>query len=326
MNNITLEEIARKISENNSAVILCHTNPDEDTVCSAYALYLAIKSLGKSCELVCDKALSERVGKYVDSSLFSVDAETEGKLVISVDIASKNMLGGISDRFSSLVDIRIDHHKISEEFGKYNYCDDTASACGMIIYELIKLLIGSLNKEMATLLYTAIASDTGGFRYSNTTADTHRTAASLIESGADAQDVSETLFETKTRSSFVALGLALTKLKYLCGGTVALISITNDEKKKNSLTDADLSELASISRQPEGVELGIVMKQQDNSPEHFKVSMRSREAVDSAAICANFGGGGHSRAAGATITAESPQIAEEMLLSEVIAHLNSTKE
>lgn len=323
-NNITLDGIVKLLLEKERFLLLCHTNPDEDTVGSAYALYLALKKCGKAVRLACDMLPTPRCGAYVDRAVFEV-ADREAPMagidpadafVISVDVASKNMLGALARPYEGRVDLKLDHHAIGEDFGLYNYTDPASGACGMIVYEIIERL-GAGDEAIASALYLAIASDTGGFRYSNTSALTHRIAASLLEKGADGAGVSEVLFETKSEKDFRALKLGLSKLRYLCDGRVALMAITNADKEALGLCDRDLGELASLSRQTAGVLLGIVLKQTDGNGRYFRLSVRSREGVDAAALCARFGGGGHVRAAGGGIEADSLAEAEKRLLEAV---------
>lgn len=321
MNNIAFDEVVALFRERDDFLILCHTNPDEDTLGSAYALYLALRKLGKRARLLCDMPISRRSSLFVSQEAFEpfepLDMTLyEGCTVVSVDVASSNMLGFLKKRFEKKTDLKIDHHAIGEDFAKYNYTDADCGACGMILYRLI-MALDVMDEAIASALYMAISADTGGFRYSNTTADTHRIAAALLDAGAEGAAVSEALFETKSKSDFAALQLGLSKLRYLCDGQVSLISISNADKEAAGICDRDLGELPSVARQPEGVLLGLVLKQTDGDGRRFKLSTRSREGVDAAALCAVFGGGGHIRAAGATIFADSITEAEKKLLDVV---------
>ena len=323
MSNITFDEVVALFKEQDDFLILCHTNPDEDTLGSAYALYLSLLKLGKRAKLLCDMPISRRSSSVVDGSVFEpfdvecFDVEAfKGYTVVSVDVASSNMLGFLKKHFADRTDLKIDHHAIGEDFAKYNFVDAECGACGMILYRVITAL-GVMDKEIASSLYMAISADTGGFRYSNTTAETHRIAAALLDVGADGTAVNEALFETKSKTDFAALQLGLSKLRYLCGGLVSLMSISNADKEAVGIDDRDLGELPSIARQPEGVLLGLVLKQTDGDGKRFKLSTRSREGFDAAALCQVFGGGGHVRAAGATIFADSIAEAEKKLLDVV---------
>lgn len=324
INNITFDEILSLLRGKERFLLLCHTNPDEDTVGSAYALYLALKALGKEVSLLCDMHPGDRGASYVDKRVFDTLSKGEpfdlsryeGVTVISIDVAARNMLGLLKEPFSDRVDLKLDHHAIGEDFGRYHYTIPEAGACGMILYHIIDAL-GVLDSAMASALYMAIAADTGGFRYSNTTAETHRIAAALMEKGADGAGISEALFETKSERDVRAHLLGLNRMRYLCDGLVALISISNADKEAAGIDDRDLGELPSLARQTKGVLLGIVLKQTDGDGKRFKFSARSREGFDAASLCAKFGGGGHIRAAGATIYADSMEQAEKQLLDVV---------
>jgi len=324
MTNISFDEVVSFFRERDDFLILCHTNPDEDTLGSAYALYLALGKMEKRAKLLCDMPISRRSSSVVDQDVFvpfdahlPFDGEAfKGCTVVSVDVASSNMLGLLKKHFENKTDLKIDHHAIGEDFAKYNFTDADCGACGMILYRIIASL-GVMDETIASSLYMAISADTGGFRYSNTTAETHRIAAALLEAGADGAAVNEALFETKSKSDFAALQLGLSKMRYLCDGLVSLISISNADKEAAGIDDRDLGELPSIARQPDGVLLGLVLKQTDGDGRRFKVSTRSREGFDAAALCAKFGGGGHVRAAGATIFADSIAEAEKKLLDAV---------
>ena len=323
MNNIYFDEVVALFKERDDFLILCHTNPDEDTLGSGYALYLALKKLGKRARLLCDMPISYRSSSIVDGDLFEpFDAEDfdstqfDGYTVVSVDVATSNMLGLLKKHFENKTDLKIDHHAVGEDFAKYNFTDAESGACGMILYRVITAL-GVMDEVIASALYMAISADTGGFRYSNTTAETHRIAASLLDAGADGADVNEALFETKSRRDIAALQLGLSKMRYLCDGLVSLISISNADKEAAGIDDRDLGELPSVARQPEGVLLGLVLKQTDGDGRRFKLSTRSREGFDAAALCQVFGGGGHVRAAGATIFADSITEAEKKLFDVV---------
>lgn len=324
MNNITVNEVSARLKAAESIVILCHRNPDEDTAGSAYALLLALRSIKKNAYILCQSKPSKRGAPYIDAEVFVSDPSSlpldKGSLFVSVDVASENMLGELSF-LADRVDIRLDHHESCTPFAKYNLNRPDDTACALLVFDVIKELC-PISAEMASALYTAISSDSGCFRYSNTNAAAHRAAAELIELGADASGIAEALFEVKTNAQMRALRLGLESIRYICFGKVALIVVTNKEKRREGLSDSDLDELASISRQTEGVILGIVLKQTDNDPKCFKVSMRSREPVDCAAICRRLGGGGHQRASGASIRAENAAEAEEILMSSVLTELS----
>ena len=320
MSNITLPEIAKRLIAAQRILLLSHTNPDGDTVGSVTALSRALKLCGKETICLCDIPIPERnlficgEGAYVTSCEIR-----ESDLVVSVDVASPQMLGGLREAFDGRTDIRIDHHASADDFATYNYVDPTAGACAEIVYELITLLPCTLCEAVASPLYTALNTDTGGFRFSNTTARTHKIAAALMEAGAAAADICETLYENVTLESLQSNALFLEKLQLYLDGKILFLPITMADKERYGFTDENIEGYATLSRKIAGVELGMVLREKDRGG--YKVSMRSRKTVDSAALCALFGGGGHARAAGATVEADGFEEACKKLIDGVLENI-----
>lgn len=324
MNNITLKEAADMLRNHDNILILTHISPDGDTLGCAYALKHSLPQ--KKAAVVCDDKLPERL-RFICEDADSLSPDTlpedfEPGLIISVDTATAVLAGAYGKALAEkgAIDIKIDHHPMSEEFARYNYIDTDASSCGEIILDLVGYL-SPLNKAAAEALYAAISSDTGSFRYSNVTPETHRKAAVLLSEGIDNADISKRLFESKTQNEMRAMRVALESLKFYRGGSVASVCFTNEMKLRNTLSDEDIGDITSIPRQIKGVELGITIKQKEDNPREFRISMRSEKTIAANALCALFGGGGHLRAAGAMIEAESGDEAERMIIGRVLAEL-----
>jgi phosphoesterase RecJ-like protein len=320
MNNITLPEIAENLLLAKRVLLLSHTNPDGDTVGSVTALARALRLCGKETLCLCDRLIPARNLFICGEGVYGTECEVlESDLVVSVDVAAPQMLGLLRDTFEHRTDIRIDHHASADNFAAYNFVDASAAACAEIIYDLICLLPCEMCEEIASPLYTALNTDTGGFRFSNTTARTHRIAAALMEGGAAAADICETLYENVTLESLQSNALFLEKYQLHLGGKVLFLPITMADKERYGFSDDNVEGYATLSRKIVGVELGMVLREKDGGG--YKVSMRSRKTVDSAALCALFGGGGHARAAGATIEADSFDEACKKLLDGVLANI-----
>ena len=320
MNKITLSEISEKLLAAKRIILLSHTNPDGDTVGSVTALSRALRLCGKETVCLCDIEIPERNLFICGEGAYTTSCEIrESDLVVSVDVASPQMLGKLRDVFENRTDIRIDHHASADDFATCNYVDPTAAACAEIIFELISLLPCTLGEEIASPLYTALNTDTGGFRFSNTTARTHRIAAALMEAGAAAADICETLYENITLESLQSNALFLEKCQLHMDGKILFLPIRMADKERYGFTDENIEGYATLSRKIVGVELGMVLREKDRGG--YKVSMRSRKTVDSAALCALFGGGGHARAAGATIEADSFEEACQKLMDGVLENI-----
>ena len=314
MNNITLEDISKVLRAHSRFVIISHTNPDGDTVGSVSALASALRSIGAEVLCLCDCDIPQRLSFIADKS-YAKDCDLRGdELIISVDVASSQMLGALKDKFADKVSIRIDHHGKGEDFAKFNYVDPSASAAGEIIFDLLASMnLLSIPSSIAGI-YAAIASDTGCFRYSNTTAKTHMTAAYLLTLGAPQSEINEALFETVSMESLSIYPMFIENCTSLFDGSVNLVSITNECKKRYGVVDSDLEELSSLSRQVGGAKLGIVIRERDSKDGEFKLSMRSRKPLNCSQIAEYFGGGGHLRAAGATITAPDMEQAKALVI------------
>ena len=319
-NNITLAEIAERLLAAERILLLSHTSPDGDTVGSVTGLARGLRLCGKEVVCLCDVAIPERNLFICGEDAYLTECEVrDTDLVVSVDVASPQMLGGLKDIFATRTDIRIDHHQTADNFATYYYVDHTAAACAEIVYDLLCLLPFEMGEAVASPLYTSLNTDTGGFRFSNTTARTHKIAAALMEAGANAAEICEVLYENITLESLSSNALFLEKLQLYLDGKVLFLPITKADKERYGFTDDNIEGYATLSRKIAGVELGMVLREKDNGA--FKVSMRSRKSVNSAARCALFGGGGHVRAAGATIEADTFEEACKKLLDGVMENI-----
>lgn len=315
-NNITLEEIAEFFKNGEEFLLLCHKNPDADTLGSALALRNSLEYLGKTVHISCAHDPSENTAFLFTEDDDIADRDYGDIPVVSIDVATLSLLGDIEEFYSDSIVLKIDHHEMSDDFAEYNYADPSAAACGEIIFELIKLL-GTPLSESAEPLYAAISADTGGFRYSNTTSRTHRIAAELLEAGADNAYIDHKLFESKTQAEIRALNAAYSNLRYFHDGAVAAVVITNQIKERLNISEADLGVISSITREIAGVTVGITLRQQKNNPQMYKLSVRSEPGFPANELCFCFGGGGHACAAGAELTAPTP----ERALTAVINHI-----
>ena len=310
-NNITIEEITALLESWDDILIITHCNPDADTLGSAFGIKNAYPE--KNIRVVCADAVPGRIAFITGGEPTDIPAG-EYAHIMTVDCAELHLTGEAGRKYSERIELKIDHHRTSENYAKYNYAEDRTGSAGEIVYKIVR---HRLNKKTADSLYAAISSDTGCFRYSNVSAETHRVAASLIEAGADHAHINEKLFENKPKGEIAATRLALNSLEYRDGGRIAIVSFTNRQKEENGIDDYSLGAVSSLTREIEGVELGIVIKEKTAKPGVYKISMRSTESVDCSAICQLLGGGGHMRASGGAVTADSVEEAMELVMIAV---------
>ncbi|MBR2417829.1 MAG: bifunctional oligoribonuclease/PAP phosphatase NrnA [Clostridia bacterium] len=278
-------------------LVLTHRNPDGDTLGSGFALMRALRQLGKRARLLNADPINEKYAHLyegLDDDIF------EEEFIVSVDIAEKKLLGdAFIEKYADRVDLSIDHHGTGKLFAKKTYVEpESASACE-ILYEIIKALGVKIDKGIADCIYTGCSTDTGCFKYSNVTARTHRIAAELIEYGADHSRINEKMFDTKSMNSIMLERMCYETLESFADGKIAVITVTKEMLRKSGTDKSALDAIKPITRQIEGVEIGLTVKEEDNGA--AGISIRTSENYDASLICAHFGGGGHIRAGGCEI-------------------------
>lgn len=312
-NNTTIQEIAAFLEEWDDLLVLTHANPDADTLGSAFAIKYAYPE--KNIDIANADPIPKRLDFITKGSTCEL-YDKEYAHVISVDCAELHLMGTAGKKYSDRIELKIDHHRTSTEFAAYNYADDTAAACGEIIYDILKQN-NRISYDAAEALYAAIASDTGCFRFRNVSQKTHNTAAELIRAGIDFGTINTLLFENRSKAEISAMRVALNSLEYFFDGLAAVIGFSNDIKTANGIDDDALGSVNSLPREIEGVELGIVIKEKSEKPGEYKVSMRSGVSIDCSEICGMLGGGGHIRASGASVRADSLEEAKRIILEKV---------
>lgn len=323
--NVTIERLCGLLRENDRYLILTHKHPDCDTLGSALALVRLLQSLGKTAYAVCSDKITDTQRSLMGGYGFEDKKEPYDR-VITTDVASPSLLG----KYECLKDdifIKIDHHTPREDFGEYSYVKSDSASCAEIIFDICRHFESSgeyvLEKDAASYLYCGISSDTGGFIYSNTTPQTHIKAAQLIECGVPFSALDEKMHIIKSQSKIKAEGYALSHIKYDCGGKIAFLCIDLKAREELCISEEDISNVVDIPRSVDGVETAFSVKEEKDGV--YRVSLRSRE-TDVSAIAAVFGGGGHIRAAGCTVYAESIEEARDAVIAECIKHKKIVKE
>ena len=306
-----ISELAHKLKNCRNAVILTHAHPDGDTLGAGFGLCYYLRSVGIKANVLNSEPLPAKFSfLYKDYAPQKFDPES----VISVDVAAKDLLGdGLSD-YADKIDLCIDHHFSNRMSAGDSYVDGDSCAVCLIIYELLKTLGADFTPQIASCLYTGIATDTGCFMFENTSPAAHRAAAALREAGAEAAYINREMFQVKSRGRIFAEQRAIGEMKFARDGKIALITITNSLIDSCCIDRADLDGFAGIPLTVEGVEIGITLKQQPEGV--FKASVRTVSA-DASAIAQRFGGGGHIRAAGCTLNDNREE--SERMITEAAA-------
>ena len=299
---------AALLLEEDGYLICCHRNPDGDTTGSAAALCRGLRKAGRRAYVRDCTAFTPRQRELLSGLL---TGETEGLLPVFVDVAAQDMICDEGRGLSAY--LVIDHHVANRVECERKLVEPAAAATGEIVFRLLAELGAELDAAIAKALYIAISTDTGCFRFDNTTSETHRIAAELLRYDFGLGAVNRMYFEEKTPAAMRLQGELLAGLRLMHGDRIAAICVSRELHDRLGITEDDLEDVSSLPRSIAGVEAGITLKELPDLT-GWKVSLRTSTAVDAAEVCALFGGGGHARAAGCTlygtVDAVTKQLAE----------------
>ena len=315
---LNVQQMAERLCAAEDILILCHKNPDGDTIGCASALCYALEALDKNAAVLCSDPIPERYA-YTAARMFRGDFEP--RTVIAVDVASIQLFGENNGmpQYTRHVDLCIDHHAGNAGYADFTLLDGSAAAAAELLYEVILAMGVNVTTQIANCLYTGLSTDTGCFKFSSTTAKTHLVAAKLIEAGAQLEELNTRLFDTKPRERMEAERIARNHLEYHLDGRCALIYLTRDEIEMSHVDPADLEELTGLPISIEGVQVGLTLRQQPGGS--YRISVRTAKGVDACAIARRLGGGGHTRAAGCELLGNLDN-AKSAILAEVEIELD----
>lgn len=291
--NLTLDEMCDELQKLNRVVIAGHVNPDGDAVGSALALAMCLKSIGKDVRVFFDDEIPRNFSLLPKHEKIERPIEKiETDALIIVD-ASPDRIGRVLECVGDVPILNIDHHVSNDGEGRKLFCDPQAAATAEIIFQIAIEMGIKLTKEIATCIYVGIATDTGFFCFSNTTAETLLIASDMLALGVKPNLVVDVL-EQRPLEVVVGLGKALNTLELWHDGRAAGIFIDQNLVDTLETTEGFIDQIRVI----EGVDVSLLLK--CKSENVCRVSMRSK-TVDVAEIAMKFDGGGHIRAAGCTL-------------------------
>jgi phosphoesterase RecJ-like protein len=313
--NASFHEIAGAISRANRVAILSHVRPDCDAIGSQLALALSLQHLGKEVSTWNEDGLPDSFRFLRKSDLIRPPPSEprDFEVVIALDTASQQRLGTALGAIRHAEKwINIDHHASNPGYGDLVYIDTLAPATGQIIYEFLKAEKLPLTYEGADALYAAISTDTGSFRYPNTTARTFEIASELIKAGINAGAISNKLYESYPKRRVQLLGEILQQASFDAGDQVASMALTNETKKRLSIHPDDIDGLIDYVRCVDTVVVALFFEELPEAK--IRLSARSKDdRIDVNKICGEFGGGGHPRAAGARIRGNLEAVRNQVL-------------
>ncbi len=300
-------------------IIISHANPDGDTIGCATGLCRALRKLGKKANNICADEISKRFDFLREGM---EPQEFDPQTYITVDVADRKLLGDFDKLYGDRIAFAVDHHVSHVDFAPLLLIEPKAAAAAQTVYKLIKELgPGIMDTKIAECLYTGISTDSGCFKYSCATAETHRIAAELLEYGFDHAQIDYVFFDMKTKARIALEEKIYRDIEFFFDGRCAVVALTKEQLA--SVDSEDSNGLSAIPRMIEGVEVGVVFKQRGNGS--WKASLRSNSHIDVQKICGAFGGGGHVKAAGCSFSGISLDEAKKQLTEEIRKALEWTE-
>ena len=315
MKILTRNETAEFLAVHDNYIILTHIRPDGDTIGCAAALCRGLRKLGKTAHILENKGVSRHF-LWLHEGL-TTDEVKDTDCVVSVDVASPGILPEEFKYLLGRVRLRIDHHGSATSFTELELVDPASASCAEIIYDLLTLMGCRMDGKIAEAVYVGTSTDTGCFRYANTTAHTFTTAAACAQAGARIFELNMELFETNTLARLKMQGWIVEHMKLLSGGKLCVCSIPRRVEQEMGVTGDDMDNISSFPRTVAGVCMAATLREAENGD--VKLSVRAVPGYDATRITVPFGGGGHKGAAGGTLKMplqDAAQAVEQVMLEQ----------
>ncbi len=309
---MTVAETAQWLRGRDRYLILTHKRPDGDTIGCAAALCRGLRALGKTAHICPGTGETHLFTPYLEGCL--APEGYEPGTVVSVDVAARGLFTEAGRPWLERgIDLAIDHHPSQEFFAAETCLDAGRAACGELVYDILKEL-GEITPAMAVPLYVAVSTDTGCFQYGNTTADTHRVTAELIETGIDVFPLNKRHFRTKSWARMQVERLLVERMHRYDGGRIAVAPVSLGLMDEAGATEEDMEDIAAFLGQIEGVETSVTLRELAEGD--CKISVRTSGGLNATRVCALLGGGGHAAAAGCTVPGPL-EAAEQAILGAI---------
>lgn len=296
MNDV--KEVFNLINNSQNICIAGHKAPDGDCIGSVMALYEFFKPLNKNLTVCIDGNIPFNYKPFVKEDVIAKEYDNrEFDLLFILDCSDAERLGKFKDVFQNAKkSVCIDHHKTNESYADINIIDSSISSTGELLYDVLKISGQQLTKQIAEYIYIAILTDTGKFSYSNTTGQTHKKTAELIELGVDVAEIDNIVYNSKPSNVVKAFIECIGGIELYYDNKFGITSITRDILERNNVDMGDIDGVVEFIREIKEVEVSCVLKEYEEK--NTKVSLRSKNDIDVSDVSVKFGGGGHSRAAG----------------------------
>ncbi|MEG1613288.1 MAG: bifunctional oligoribonuclease/PAP phosphatase NrnA [Clostridia bacterium] len=317
IDELKLKKFSEYLDKAKTVALICHMNPDGDSLGSALALAEVLKKLGKQADVFCDDLPSEKLKILPFCETINTSKLVKFDVAIAVDCSDADRFA-ISGRYFKKANTRlvIDHHKTNNNFADYTICDQNAAATAEVVFYLIKFLEQKyatklIDDETASLLFSALVTDSGCFSFSNTTTETHFIASELVKFNFKASDIIFKLIKSQTLSIFKLKSRVLNKAKFYENNRIGIITFTAQDFLETEAgidnTEGIINEIINIL----GVDIAIAVSEVNEK--YYKISVRTKAPYDASECAGVFGGGGHERAAGCRVSGFYEDVIDKLL-------------
>ncbi|OGC35182.1 hypothetical protein A2311_03125 [candidate division WOR-1 bacterium RIFOXYB2_FULL_48_7] len=307
----TAEQIKELLKKSSRAIICAHVDPDGDAIGSMLALGMVCNKLGLETVYYCADNLP-KIYRFLPHAGEITRELPDGQfdVVLTVDSSDLSRIGNKIDlRKLAKVVVNIDHHPDNTHFGDINYVQKASSAAELV-FDLAQAWLVGLDKAMADCLYTAMITDTGNFRYENTTIKTFQIAGELLKAGVSTHEISTKIYDTKTLPSIKISARALAGLQISPDKKIAWAYVTEEMMRETKAEGEDLIGIVDRLRSIEGVEVAVFFREKAGE---IKINFRSKERVNVCELAKRFQGGGHFKAAGAVVKGELIKVIDQVI-------------
>jgi phosphoesterase RecJ-like protein len=306
-----VQQIVEAIRARRRFVISSHARPDGDSIGSQLAMAYALKSLGKEVVVVnADPAPAPLMAFPAVPEIIiapSVDGEFDAAIIMECSNLTRTGVAGLERYFV----INIDHHPGNSGYGAINWFDASAAACGEMVFDLTRALGVPLTVEIATHVYLAILTDTGSFHYSSISPRTFEICRETLEAGVDPVLVARNVYDSNNMGRLKLFGAVLSAMQIDATGHIAIVYLDHEMARAAGGTYEDTEGLINLPLTVKEIQAVVFFKQDEG--DHYRVSMRSKGAIDIGAVAKQFGGGGHKNAAGCTVTGPVDALQKEFV-------------
>lgn len=306
MKDTSLKKFCEGLKKEDNFLLASHVNPEGDAIGSLIAIESLLRRLGKKTTIVCEDSFPERLHCLRYRGRWNVYRDMRDKkgrfnALVVADCPTLERIGKVKELLRpDAVIFNIDHHVSNVRFGHYNYVKPEAAACGEVVYEIFEQWKLPITKEEAVALYVSLSTDTGSFKYSNTSVRAHQIAAKLIGTGIDIDRINEELYATYSLNKIQLYSRLLGKVQTAFSGKVAWVAMSRSDLQPSGATYEDTEGFIDFLKYLREVKVAFFLSEMEKLNE-VKVSFRSKEKYDVNQIATAFGGGGHKKASGCTL-------------------------